>query len=88
MFGLSFAKLLVLVGLILFVWYGFKFLARLQALHQAAERRRTEGARGTDARSSERGREIEELVKCRVCGSYVSAQGPAPCGRADCPAGR
>ncbi len=88
MFGLSFAKLLVLVGLILVVWYGFKFVARLQALHAAAERRRTEGARGTEARSSERGREIEELVKCRVCGSYVPAQGPAPCGRADCPLGR
>lgn len=88
MFGLSFAKLLVLVGLILVVWYGFKFVARLQALHQAAERRRTEGARGTEARSSERGREIEELVKCRVCGSYGPSQGPAPCGRADCPAGR
>ncbi len=86
MFGLSFVKLLVLVGLILVVWYGFKFLARLQVLHQAAERRRTEGTRGTEARSSERGREIEELVKCRVCGSFVPAQEPAPCGRADCPA--
>ena len=88
MFGLSFAKLLVLVGLILAVWYGFKFLARIQALHAAAQRRRAEDGRGTEARSSERDREIEELVKCGLCGSYVPAQGPSPCGRADCPAAR
>lgn len=88
MFGLSFPKLLVLVGLFLVVWYGFKFLTRLQAIHGAAARRRAEGARRTEAPSSERGGEIEELVKCRVCGSYVPAQGPAGCRRADCPAGR
>jgi len=88
MFGLSFPKLLVLVGLFLVVWYGFKFLGRLQAIHAAAVRRRAEGRSRTEAPSSERAGEIEELVKCRVCGSYVPAQGPAACRRADCPAGR
>lgn len=88
MFGFSFAKLIVLVGVILLVWYGFKFVGRLQALHEAAERRRAQDGRGDRAHSSARGGQIEELVKCGVCGSYVPAQGAAACGRADCPAGR
>lgn len=86
MFGFSIAKLIVLVGLILAVWYGLKFLARIQSLHAAAQRRRAEDRRGNEARSSASGSKIEELVKCGLCGSYVPARGASPCGRADCPA--
>ena len=86
MFGFSFAKLIVLIGLILAVWYGLKLVARIQSLHAAAQRRSAEDRRSTEARASARGSEVEELVKCGRCGSYVPARGASPCGRADCPA--
>ncbi|HLI13407.1 MAG TPA: hypothetical protein VKY65_17580 [Alphaproteobacteria bacterium] len=86
MFGFSLAKLVVLVGIFLIVWYGLKFAARLQELREAEIRRRAEDKRG--ARRSEHGRgeaAVEEMVKCRVCGAYVPARGAAACGQPGCP---
>jgi len=31
--------------------------------------------------------QIEETVKCRVCGAYVPAQGATSCGQPGCPYG-
>jgi uncharacterized protein len=85
MFGLSFTKLLVLAVLILIVWYGFKYAARIEAVKQAvraeALRRRQPG--GAEMRST--ARPVEDLVKCRQCGSFVAAQGAANCGKPQCP---
>jgi TRAP-type C4-dicarboxylate transport system permease small subunit len=48
MFGMSIGKLLVLAALILVVWYGFKYAARVEAVRQKlraeALARRTGGA--------------------------------------------
>jgi hypothetical protein len=88
MFGLSFTKLLVLAVLILVVWYGFKYAARIEAVKQAvraeALRRRQAGS-GGDMRPT--ARPVEDLVKCRQCGSFVAAQGAANCGKPQCPWG-
>jgi hypothetical protein len=84
MFGLSVTKLLVLAILILIVWYGFKYAARVDAVKRAL---RAEELRrgGGDTRTPKR--PVEDLVKCQRCGAFVAAQGTANCGKPQCPWG-
>ena len=89
MFGLSLTKLLLLAILVLIVWYGFKYAARVEAIKQQVRaevrRRRQDGAMRGDMRSA--ARPVEDLVKCRQCGAFVAAQGAANCGKPQCPWG-
>lgn len=87
MFALSFSKLVVLVGIIVAVVYGSKLLSRFQELREAEARRRREDARPTAGAGPGPARQIEETVKCRVCGAYVPAQGATSCGQPGCPYG-
>jgi uncharacterized protein len=93
MFGLSFTKLLLLAVLILIVWYGFKYAARIEAVKQAirAEARRRQagdpGASDSGGGMRATARPVEDLVKCQRCGSYIAAQGAANCGKPQCPWG-
>ena len=86
MFGLSFTKLLLLAILILIVWYGFRYAARIEAVKQAvrAEALRRRHAGGDQHPAA---RPVEDLVKCARCGSFVSARGAANCGKPQCPWG-
>lgn len=89
MFGLSFGKLLLLAILIMIVWYGFKYAARIEAVKQALRAealRRRQGA-GRDGAMRPAARPVEDLVKCGHCGSFVSSVGAANCGKAQCPWG-
>lgn len=88
MFGIpSLQKLLVLAAVIALVWYGFKFVGRLQ------DQRRAEGGlRGRAPRRSKRRaaaeprvQDAEDMVVCPVCQAYVQARGPTRCDRSDCP---
>jgi hypothetical protein len=78
----SLGKLLVLVAIILVVWYGFKYAARVEALRNSLRdemaRRQASGAKG-------RPRAVEDLVKCPKCGAFVAAQGASNCGKPGCP---
>jgi uncharacterized protein len=76
MFG--FTKILVLGAIVIAVWYGFKFIGRLD------QRRKRElaDARRTKADAAE---DVGEMVKCRTCGVFVAARGAGNCGRGDCP---
>jgi uncharacterized protein len=94
MFGLpSIQKLLVLAAIVGIVWYGFKFLGKLQKARavEAKERRKemkTKGARPRETRSREGAEavvETEDMVPCPVCGAYVQARGASACERGDCP---
>ena len=93
MFGFSLQKLLVLAAIVLAVWYGFKWISRLQEARDAETRvprkRRWpgdfRGAFRRAAKEPEQQDAAEELTPCRVCGAYVAARGAANCGRADCP---
>ena len=76
MFGFSLTKLLVLAALIAAVWYGFRWVQRLQQVQQSAERDKV--GRGADPSS-------EDLVACSQCGVFVPARGGRSCDRADCP---
>jgi hypothetical protein len=92
MFGLpSLQKLIVLAVVVAVVWYGFKFLGRLQAARQAeAKLREQQGGRPT-AKSSDAppkggkggkaADQVEDLVPCPSCGAYVRAGSTCSCGR-------
>lgn len=89
MFGFSIQKLLVLAALVAAVWYGFKFVSRLQEARDAqagVRHGRFRWPKGVGRRAKEGTRtEAEEMVQCPVCQAYVPARGTAHCGRADCP---
>ncbi|MEK9672780.1 MAG: hypothetical protein VW268_09805 [Rhodospirillaceae bacterium] len=87
MFGFSIQKVLFTVAAIALVWYGFKWLGRVQArrneLAREQARRMREEAKSGVARGS--APEVEEMVECSTCGSFVAAQGAKNCGKPDCP---
>jgi uncharacterized protein len=93
MFGMSFGKLLLLAILILIVWYGFKYAARVEAVKQnlrAEALRHRQGGNGGSGGARERtpaARPVEDLVKCQRCGAFVSSVGTANCGKPQCPWG-
>ncbi|MEE8507181.1 MAG: hypothetical protein V3S40_13295 [Kiloniellales bacterium] len=83
MFGFSLQKLIVLVVVVAAVWYGFKFITRLQdARRTDAELRDSAARRPTAAKGPA---EAEDMVQCPVCQAYIQARGATDCGRADCP---
>lgn len=81
MFGFSLTKILLTVAIVALVWYGFKYLSRVERA-----RRRALKGRKDEPGSAPAG--AESLVQCPVCGTYVAAAGAEDCGREDCPYGR
>lgn len=75
MFGFSLPKLVVLAAIIAAVWYGFKFLGRLEARRKAELKAAKTG--GGDGKA-------QNMSQCPVCDTYVAA-GAGSCDRADCP---
>lgn len=77
MLGFSLSKLLVLILIVAAVWYGFKWVGRLDRVRK--ERLRESGSRPGDGGS-------RDLIECKACGTYVAAGlEECPEGRADCP---
>ena len=100
MLGFSIQKLLVLVGIVAAVWYGFKLVGRMQQARDAQAkaggstksanlgdqlRAWVAGRRGGGGRGDETGGATEDLIPCPKCGAYVAARGASSCGRSDCP---
>lgn len=88
MLGFSLQKLLVLAAVILAVWYGFRFLSRVQNARQEEPRVRSGRASASPRRPWRKTPErttAEDMVQCPVCQAYVPAKGTSACGRADCP---
>ncbi len=86
MIDMSIGKLLVLALIILAVWYGFKYVSRVEALRQnrrAATQRGGANIGGMRAAA----KPVEDLVKCQRCGAFVAAEGTANCGKSGCPWG-
>ncbi|GIL38319.1 hypothetical protein [Roseiterribacter gracilis] len=80
-----FAKLLVLAAILFAVWYGARWIARVDAA-----RKRWEAAKqapAPDEAHASRVVDATETVKCRICHAYVAAGATQGCGRADCPTG-
>ncbi len=90
MFGIpSLQKLLVLFAVIAAVWYGFKFIGRLQDAREAEQKLRAGGTRQPKARwrrsKQPAAPEAEDMVECPVCQAYVPARGASRCERPGCP---
>ncbi len=79
MFGFSLQKLLFLGLIIAAIWYGFKWVGKL-------DRDRKERLRGSrNGGSSDEGGG-QDLAECTLCGTYVTARlSRCPDGHADCP---
>jgi len=68
-------KFLLLAIIISAVWYGFKFVGRLDAQRKAKLAKR----------DAEAVKSVTDTVQCSVCDAYVNAAAPNNCGQADCP---
>jgi hypothetical protein len=77
----SLPKLIVLVGIIIAVWYGFRFLGTVERVRRQAERVAKQRPRQRRADVAN----VEDTLKCRICGAYVPARQPTRCSRSDCP---
>ena len=74
MFG--FGKILILAVIITAVWYGFKFVGRLQAKRQEELK---------DARREGNSKDAGDMVKCPQCAAFVVEGGAAKCSKSECP---
>lgn len=79
MFGFSLSKILVLAAIIAVVWFGFKWVARVNKLRQSAAKQKVGG--GGSAENA------EDMVKCPTCDAFVAPESARNCGRNGCPYG-
>ena len=82
MFGLSLSKLILLALIVAIVWYGYRYMQRIEAVRRAL---RDELLRRQGAARQSPPAEAEDLVKCATCGAYVPSHHASACGRPDCP---
>ncbi len=78
-------KLLLLIVFILVIWYGFKYVNRIEEIRQSFKRAARAAAARSQGRRGAPAIKAEDMVKCSACGVYVTASGASNCGRADCP---
>ena len=79
MFGFSLSQLLFTGAVAVIVWDGYKWIGRLRNQRGQADRPRSRHG------SPDSGSGPEDMIECRVCGSYVAAVGATACGRGGCP---
>lgn len=85
MFGLPSIQKLIVLGLVIAaVWYGFKFLGRLQQTRKTEAKLREAEARAgkktPDRKSASAREEVADLVPCPACGAYVQVGSKCSCG--------
>jgi hypothetical protein len=89
MLGISLGKFFLLALLILVIWYGFKYVNRVEEVRQTIKRAARDAAARSQARTEARqgspAIKAEDMVKCSACGVYVTKAGASNCGRPDCP---
>ena len=85
MLGFSLTKLVVLAVVVAALWFGFRYMSRVDAIRRSL-REELDRRRAPPGATS--AKEVEDLVKCARCGAYVAARNASACGRPDCPWGR
>lgn len=86
MFGFSPTKLLFTAAIIAAVWYGFKWLSRMQERQEKTPRTdRKDSATAQSHRETVQEADYEDLVPCPKCGDYVLAGKKNGCGKDGCP---
>lgn len=75
----SLSKILILVAIISAIWFAFRLLSQLD------RQRRTMARKEKDrARAGARPPQVDDMVKCEVCGTFA-ARGSKACGEPACP---
>lgn len=95
---LSFSKLLLLAVVVAVVWFGWRWVARVQAIGRARTEARRDGAAAPTGSSrrdnapfpprAASSNDAEDMEKCPECGAYVAPRSAVSCGRPACPYGR
>jgi hypothetical protein len=88
---LSLPKLLLLAVVVALVWFGWRWVARIQTIGRARTEARRAGAAPTGSPASPRAAtstDAEDMEKCPECGAYVAPRSAISCGRSACPYGR
>ena len=80
MFGFSFAKLLLIVAVIAIVWFGWRWYQRWEL-----EQRTGGDAAKRAGRAESPKLAAEDMVACRICGTYVAPKSARACARPACP---
>ena len=75
MFGFSLPKLLVLIGIIALIWYGFKVFSR---------GRKLENPKMSADVTDKHAKQHVDMEECLICGDYVDTVASS-CGKDDCP---
>jgi hypothetical protein len=88
---MALGELIFIVFVLIMLWYGVKFMARVGEVRQAIRRAAQQAAANAAQMQGQHARSAiptENLVKCRACGAFVPAHSATSCGRGDCPWGR
>ena len=84
MLGLSIGKILLTAAVIAAVFYGWKWLGRVQAQRPAVKKSAKKRS-GGNVSAPPPASDAVDMVQCPICGDFVSANGTRNCGRDDCP---
>jgi uncharacterized protein len=79
------AKLLVLAAILLAVWYGARWIARVDKARRRWEQVRREQQAEAVQQAKRDAAGITETERCVRCGVYMTAGTGHFCGREDCP---
>jgi|AGTN01.1.fsa_nt_gi hypothetical protein len=82
-----FAKFLLTVAVVAFIWFGFKYVQRVTELRagKGTPARKPEGPSATPHfKPVDGGESVQDLVKCPHCGTFRSAR-LGSCGQPGCP---
>jgi hypothetical protein len=84
MFGLSIGKLIFTVAVVAAVFYGWKWVGRIQTQRSQVK---SQGPKKATAKPAEQATVTDavDMTQCPACGDYVPARGARSCGRDDCP---
>ncbi len=92
---ISLSKIILLALVIGAVWYGWRWINRVQEIGRArtAARRQDGPNQSGPSQSGRRDAgayavEAEDMEKCPECGAYVAPRSAVSCGRPACPYGR
>ena len=84
MLGFSIQKLLVLAAIIVAIVYFFKWVGRAQKKRDSLRKGR-KNKPTMDSDSMRHQVDLEEMVQCALCGTYLAASDLQNCGKPDCP---
>ncbi len=86
----SFSKLLLLALLTGIVWFGWRWLQRVDTVRRGQVRRQAAPSPYHNQRVEPAGgpHTAQDMEKCPECGAYVAPHSAIACGRPGCPYGR